>query len=147
MPLHTGHCLLIDIALQQCDHVTVCLMSRGDEPLDGEVRLGWLRSLYGETCTIVHHTAELPQDESGYDHWDEYLVSVRTVCPDRYDAVFSSESYGERLANDFEAEHVLVDEARTAVPVSGTAIRTNPAKHMQYLPGIVKTYYETLERN
>jgi len=147
MPLHNGHVLVVDTAVAQCERVTVCLMSRHDEPIAGAVRVAWLQELYGEKCTIVQHAADLPQDDSGYGHWDEYLASIRAVCVDDYDAVFSSEEYGARLADDLGASHVLVDAARTTVPVSGTVIRANPNEHSAYLPAIVREYYETLERN
>lgn len=143
MPLHNGHVLVIDTALAQCEQVTICLLSRTDEVIPGETRLSWLRSLYGSQCVVTHHTNELPQDEGGYEHWDQYLASIRLVCSDSYDAVFSSEAYGERLAKDLAAEHMSVDAARTAVPVSGTLIRSNPLKHFDYLPDIVKEYYDS----
>lgn len=143
MPLHNGHVLLIDTALDQCDQITVCLMSRSDEPINGEVRLGWLMELYGnKNCTIVHHDVELPQDDSGYEHWDQYLASIRHLCPEQYDVVFSSEQYGERLANDLGAQHVSVDQARTLVPVSGSNIRSNPVAHRKHLPPVVQQFYD-----
>ena len=143
MPLHNGHRLVIDTALEQCEQLTICLMSRGDEPIPGVLRLGWLQVLCeGNPCTVVHHTTELPQDESGYGHWNDYLQSIRTICTDAYDAVFSSEAYGERLARDWGAEHVLVDQARISVPVSGTEIRANPHQYFEHLPAIVRQYYE-----
>jgi len=123
-------------------------MSRDDEVISGGVRLLWLQQLYeSHCCTIVHHTNKLPQDKSGQDHWEEYLQSLLAVCTYKYDAVFSSESYGSRLANDLEATHILVDQARSTIPVSGTAIRDNPDTYIEYLPDIVKSYYEIIERN
>lgn len=141
MPLHNGHVFLIDTAITQCEQVTICVLSQPGEPISGEVRLAWITELYPE-CTVVHHQAVLPRDDTGYDNWDVWLESIRLHCPDGYDAVFSSEQYGKRLAADFSAQHVQVDQARIVVPVSGTAIRANPEKHFEYLPAIVKTYYE-----
>lgn len=143
MPLHNGHVLLIETAFQQCDRVTVCLLSQSGEPIAGETRLRWLTEIYDpKACAVIHHTAKLPRDDTGYGHWEEWLSSIRNVCTDDYDAVFSSEEYGQRLAADLGAQHVLVDEARTAVPVSGTAIRANPQENFKFLPAIVREYYD-----
>jgi HTH-type transcriptional regulator, transcriptional repressor of NAD biosynthesis genes len=49
------------------------------------------------------------------------------------DAVFSSERYGEELARRLGARHVEVDLARTAHPVSGTAVRRDPRGQWEYL--------------
>jgi len=147
MPLHNGHCLVIDTALDQCEQITICLMSQPDEAISGEVRLGWLSELYGVSCTILHHTATLPRDKSGHDHWEQWLASITKVCSGAYDAVFSSELYGERLATDLGADHVLIDLDRLRVPISGTSIRDNPTQYFEYLPAVVKSYYENSYRN
>ena len=141
MPLHRGHQFLIDTALAECAQVTVLLISQPDESISGVVRLEWLEQLYPQ-CNIAHLSTPLPKDKTGYDHWAVWLTAIKDICPQQFDAVFSSEPYGERLATDFDATHRLVDQARTLVPVSGTMIRQNPAQHFQYLPGIVQLYYE-----
>ncbi len=50
-------------------------------------------------------------------------LALKTHGVAAIDAVFSSEAYGSRLAAAFDAEHVLVDPARSAYPVSGTLCR------------------------
>lgn len=141
LPLHNGHVFLIDEAVAACERLTILLLSQPDESIAGSVRLSWLQLLY-PGCTIIHHDIPLPRDSSGYGHWDTWLESILRLCTDDYDAVFSSEAYGATLAADLSADHVLVDQARDQVPISGTTIRQDPSLHFQYLPAIVQTYYE-----
>ena len=48
-------------------------------------------------------------------------------------AVFSSEGYGAQLALWFDATHLPVDADRTAVPISGTAVRADLAAGWAWL--------------
>jgi hypothetical protein len=66
------------------------------------------------------------------------MAVFRTAAgTDRVDAVFSSEAYGVELAARFHAQPVTVDLGREKVPVSGTAIRADPAGHWGMLgPGV-----------
>lgn len=41
------------------------------------------------------------------------------------DAVFTSESYGDRLATYFQCSHVCLDQSRKLYPTSGTAVRSS----------------------
>lgn len=142
MPLHNGHVFLIDTALRECGQVTICLLSRSTDVIEGEVRFGWLTQLYGNACHIVHHQIDLPQDASREAYWELYLHSILTVCPGPFDVVFSSEQYGQRLAGDLQAKHRMVDHERSNVHISGTEIRSNPKQHLELLPPIVKKYFE-----
>ena len=59
-------------------------------------------------------------------------------------SVFSSERGYERFAGLLGAEHVLVDEARTLVPTSGTVIRSDPYAYRGWLDPLV--YSSLIER-
>jgi len=54
---------------------------------------------------------------------------------------FSSESYGEHLAHALGCKHIMVDCERAHVPISGTIVRTDPAKYQHFLPEFVRAYY------
>ena len=46
-PLHRGHMLLLDAALEQCERVSVWVYSRPDFPeMPSPLRRGWIRALY-----------------------------------------------------------------------------------------------------
>ncbi|MCA9241240.1 MAG: AAA family ATPase, partial [Planctomycetales bacterium] len=57
------------------------------------------------------------------------------------DVVFTSEDYGLEYARLMGARHVMVDHARTAVPVSGTLIRSAPLEHFEFLEPCVRAYF------
>jgi len=52
-----------------------------------------------------------------------------------------SENYGERLAAEVGAKFIPVDVGRALVPISGTAIRTQPLQHWKYIPDCVRPYF------
>ncbi|MCA9149102.1 MAG: AAA family ATPase, partial [Planctomycetales bacterium] len=68
----------------------------------------------------------------------EFTVSYLGQAPD---VVFTSEDYGAEYARLMGARHVLVDRARTTVPVSGTLIRRAPLEHLDFLEPCVRAYF------
>src|SRR5262249_28115376 len=87
-------------------------------------------------------TDENPQyPEEHPDFWSIWKDSLLRVLPEPPDLVFASESYGARLAEILGARFVPVDLARSAVPISGTLIRSDPFKHWRFLPPCVRAHY------
>ena len=132
MPLHRGHQLLIDTALAECDDVTVVVYDTHPPgrypPMPLRVRTGWLRELYPRLESIVGIEDPLPADESDDPaHAEIYAEQLAFLGPFR--RFYSSEPTYARFAELIGARHVLVDEARTLVPVSGTAIRDDPYRY------------------
>jgi NadR type nicotinamide-nucleotide adenylyltransferase len=76
---------------------------------------------------------DVPMDLNDPAVWDAHLAVFRGAVPERVDAVFSSESYGQELARRFGAESVCVDPGRTVFPVSGTAVRKDPVGCWDFL--------------
>lgn len=121
--------------------VAVC--SRPDEPIDGKIRYKWMK----EICTrfdnveVVRIRRDLPQSSVSSRSisrvWADY-ISRRFG---RFDAVFSSEKYGDYLAEYMNTVHFPFDMDRTMYPVSGAEIRDNPYKNWEFLPGLVRAYY------
>jgi NadR type nicotinamide-nucleotide adenylyltransferase len=58
------------------------------------------------------------------------------------DVIFASEEYGHKLAEVCYARFVPVDIARSVCPVSGTLIRGNPNMCWDYIPNVVRPYYQ-----
>ena len=69
------------------------------------------------------------------------MRAMRSVVPTGPDLVFSSEAYGDELAQRLDAQHALVDAARAQVPVTATQIRARPLAHKKYFPKPVQPYY------
>jgi NadR type nicotinamide-nucleotide adenylyltransferase len=137
MPLHRGHQLLIDTALSQVDDLTIVVYDSRPEgrypPMPVDKRLSWLRELYPEVEGIV--AVEDPQwdnpqrDDPAYAA--EYAAAIEFLGP--FDRVFTSEPAYERFAHELGAEHVVVDTARTLIPISGSRIRENLYEHRGWL--------------
>jgi NadR type nicotinamide-nucleotide adenylyltransferase len=140
LPLTRGHCHLIETALAQVEHLTVLVCSLRADPIDGHRRYLWVKEMF-PTANIIHVTEELPSYPDEHpDFWDIW----RDVClrhSPQIDLIFTSEDYGDRLAEVVGARHVLVDQARTTVPISGTKVRADPLRHWEYLPEVVRPYY------
>lgn len=69
------------------------------------------------------------------------MRSIRRFVPAGPDLVFSSEDYGDELAERLGARHVCIDQARTIMPVSGTAVRADPRAVWELIPPQVQDYY------
>ena len=141
MPPHRGHQHLIDFARARVDRLTVIVGSISREPIPGRLRYEWVRELYPD-LNVVHLTDENPQEP--HDHprfWEIWTASIRRLIPEGPDYVFTSEDYGDELARRLGARHILLDRARSRVPVSATMIRDDPYGNWQYIPPCVRPYY------
>lgn len=141
MPPHKGHVHLIDFARRYVEHLTVVVESVANEPIPSPLRYGWMQEI-AHGCRVHHLTTHHPQDPSEHpDFWGLWTRTLRGICPDGIDYVFASEAYGVPLAAALQARFVPVDPGRTAVPISGTAIRTDPMAHWALLPDCVRPYF------
>lgn len=135
-PPHRGHKFLIDSAASRVDKLFIIVCERRGEQPDGELRAGWL-------CEIHPHAKVLLVDDEGFDPDDSSLWAKLTqqwlgFTPD---IVFTSEDYGDSFARCLGCEHLSVDRARHAVPISGSEIRARPLKYWEYLEPPVRGYY------
>jgi NadR type nicotinamide-nucleotide adenylyltransferase len=141
MPPHLGHLYLGEFAHRYVDELTIVVCSIPGEPIPGGLRFDWMRELF-PFDRVVHLTDDLPQDPK--DHpgfWPLWRASLNRVLPAPVDYVFASEAYGLRLARELGAEFVPVDVSRSAVPVSGTAVRTDPVGFWDFIPRCVRPYF------
>lgn len=137
-PLHKGHQLLIDAALQENERVLVMIYHAPDVtrvPLP--VRAGWIRTLYPSVEIFeawdgpleVGDTPEIKQMH------EEYILKKLAEIP--IDNFYSSEFYGEHVSQALGATDHRIDPDRETVPVSGTALRENPFELREYLDPVV----------
>lgn len=172
-PLHRGHELLIRRAIEGCEDVAIISYSKPEFPGCGaESRARWLAELFPQTHRLVV-TDALLQSVSGPGTLGPFSVVPSNdaeaqlhrrfcgflcveVLKARVDAVFSSEDYGPGFAQELtrffrendptypEVEHVMVDPARSKVPISGTLLRTDPHRLKHHLSPVV--YASFVER-
>ncbi len=140
MPPHLGHVFLCDFARAYCRRLTILVCSLDGDPIPGERRFGWMRTLFPD-CDVQWCDEVLPQaPEDHPDFWPIWRDVVARYAG-RPEVVFASEDYGVRLAAETGAHFVPVDRPRCAVPVSATMIRNDPFRYWAFLPAPVRPYF------
>jgi HTH-type transcriptional repressor of NAD biosynthesis genes len=161
-PLHRGHEWLIGQALTQCQEVIVISYNKPEYPgYEPERRAAWLQKQFPQTQRLVLDDASLKKlaasralggiPEIPHNHADEHdhRLFVAWLCQHllqkTVDAVFTSEDYGDGFASVLteyflrhnpsakSVTHICVDKARKQVPISGTAVRSDPHKLRHFL--------------
>lgn len=162
-PLHRGHELVIDTALNQCDEVLLISYTRpAFEHCAADARERWLAERFPQARLLVLDDGRfavlatkhdwpgpptLPHnDDSDATHRDFVGWLCHRVLDRSVEAVFTSEDYGDgfaaaltayfrrqRDAQHADVRHVCVDRARHAIPISGSAIRRDPHTHREHL--------------
>jgi HTH-type transcriptional repressor of NAD biosynthesis genes len=139
MPLHAGHVHVVREAAARSDKVHVVVCHHPGQPIPGAARLAAARLEFsGVPGVAVHELRDdgMPQSDRECGTLDEFYslwVPPVLALTGPLDAVFTSEPYGPDFARYLGAEHVEVDRGRSAFPVSGTAIRMDPAANWDML--------------
>ncbi len=159
-PLHNGHVHLIEQARAQCKDLVLLSYAKPDYPgCSTKARRHWLATLFPDAVRLVvdddwlteRRAAGLPtpfvcipHDDDPEDMHRRFTAwlshdALGVTC----DAVFTSEDYGDGFAQVLTevfrhpVAHVCVDKARSAIPVSATALRANARLRREYLPPCV----------
>jgi NadR type nicotinamide-nucleotide adenylyltransferase len=142
-PPHAGHHHLIATAAAACARLTVVVAPSSVESIPLDLRLAWLREVHAATPWVrfVGVVDDHPVDYTDPLVWDAHCAVFRAALDGPVDAVFSSESYGDELARRFSAAHVCVDPDRSAVTVSGTAVRADPVAYWRHLAPPVRAWF------
>ena len=135
LPPHRGHKFLIDTATAQSERTIVILCAKPSDFVSGEIRGQWVREIH-PTIEVMVIDDRLDANDSQV--WAENTVRWLGRAPD---AVFSSEDYGDRYAALMGSKHVLVDRQRARVPVSGTAVRTDPYANWNFIEPPVRGWF------
>lgn len=143
MPPHTGHIELIRFAAGRCDSLIVLVGARKDEPIPGLLRLEWMRETFsGQGNISVEYTDEELPDSAESSRtvsrvWAEFL---RERFPG-VSVIFSSETYGDYLAEYMNIRHESFDPERKSVAISGREIRAHPFRYWEFIPEKVRPYF------
>jgi len=160
-PLHHGHELLIRHALDACDEIIIISYTKPE--FDGCGRMArerWIDALFPTATVLAIDDAslrelcrqrdlpirEIPHNDAADAIHREFTGWLCWHILDRkVDAVFTSEDYGDGFADALstyfsgctgsatQVRHVCVDKARSAIPISGTQIRSDPHLHRAFL--------------
>lgn len=143
MPPHRGHLFACDVAAGLVDRLTVLVCSRDCEPIPGELRHSWMLHSLPPSIDVKHMHRDIPQTPDEHpDFWDIWQQAIVEHHPKPIDRVFGSEAYVFELARVLDAKPVLIDADREIIPVSSSAIRNDPVRHWEYIPGVVRRYYQ-----
>lgn len=147
MPLQKGHIFLINTAAAACENLYVMMCSTSDQPISGELRDAWLKTMFWSRPNVhilwcqdpnPQYPEEAKSVESFYiDYW---VPTVYRMIKE-LDVVFTSEYYGDEFARYLGIKHVMVDQPRGEYAISATAIRNNPLDNWEYIPEVVRQFY------
>ncbi len=144
LPPHNGHLFVCQEALKHVDKLTVLVCSHDAEPIDGNLRAGWMRACLDQLeFHVVHMHRDIPQEPNDHpDFWRIWEKAIREHHPDPIDIVFGSETYVHELAQVLGAKPIFVDLERKKVPVSGTKVRDASHQFWDHIPLPVRPYFQ-----
>ena len=138
MPFHKGHLYCVEVAAKLCDKVYVILFDSPEQrSLEHETNIDELLTISARAYQIKEAIKKFPNveylylntnecaDENGNEDWDKETPLVLNLIGDDFNYVFSSEpNYDAYFKRAYPwAKHIIVDEHRIIVPISGTEIR------------------------
>jgi len=169
-PLHRGHELVINRAIEDCDEVVLLCYSKPELPgCDAARRDRWLSSLCPQARRLVVTDERLQQWVKAGEgprevpHNDADEMTHRRFCGFlcqhvlgvTVNAVFTSEDYGDGFAEELTrffrehnpalpvVKHILVDKSRTKLPICGTLLRQDIHAHRDWLaPEVYASFIE-----
>jgi len=129
--------MLVETALGEVDELVVMVYATDviDVPL--QVRAGWIQKLYPMIQII-----EAWDGPAGYGDTPEICREQENYILKKLNGLeithfYSSEFYGDHVSKALGAMDRRIDEARAAVPISGTALRKDYFAGRQYLDPLV----------
>jgi len=136
-PLHKGHEYIIKTMLGEMDESIVIIYDTPVTPIPLQIRAGWIRKLFPEVTVI-----EAWDGPSGHPYDREYEAKeeqyIHSLLSDKKITEFySGEYYGEHMSKALKCTDRRINEVRSTIPVSATAIRNDPFQNRQYLSGLV----------
>lgn len=147
MPPHAGHISLIEAALKLVDELTILVCSLPDDPIAGQTRLDWMRTMF-PFCRVVWHGEPAPQTpEESPSFWPTWRRIVAQAHPEPIDYLFAGEDYGARLAHEVGGlfvplgARVLGADQGGLGGLSSSGVRADPWGYWQFLPKPVRDYY------
>lgn len=133
---------MLRFGINSCERFTLMVCSLPSDSVPGNLRYEWLKRMFPVAHVVHLNDPSMPQAPEEHDRfWEIWRTTVRSMVPDAIDAVFASETYGWRLADELGATFVPFDVARGAFPTSGTRVRGNPLREWAYLSPVVRAYY------
>lgn len=145
-PLHLGHIALIEFAQDRCDELIVLICASEKEPIKGTTRLNWVTDCFKNNSKIRpillnYIEAELPNTSvSSKEVSTIWAAKLKSLFP-KIDIIFTSETYGNYLAEALKCSHTCFDIDRKVFNISASEINSNVFKYWSFLPTSVRPFY------
>ena len=146
-PFHLGHKALLEFGASNCDELTVLVCASSKEAIPGTVRSQWILEafLFNRNIKVVTYQYDesvLPNtSESSRDVSKIWAKEFSRLLPDM-NIVFTSEPYGEFVAECMGVRHIPFDNDRSKVSISGSDLRESLYENWDFLPNSVKSYFQ-----
>ena len=139
-PLHKGHEHLIETALKETDEFYVIIYDTDVIDIPVETRAKWITDKFNKVKIIYAFDSpkQYGLDDQSVKKQMEYLGQKIEGIP--VNCFFSSEPYGEKVAEYLKIENRIVDVSRSHVPISAGLIRSDLEKYKNFLDN--KVYNE-----
>lgn len=137
-PLHRGHQLLIETALEENDQVVVIVYDATDvTTIPLSVRSAWIKTLYPEVCVLEawDGPSEVGDSTAIKRIHEQYILKI--LDKRRISNFYSSEFYGEHVSQALGAQDRRIDPDRLQFSVSGTAIREDAYANREHVHPVV----------
>ena len=132
-PFHKGHEYLIETALKESDEFYVVIYDTDVTDISIEKRAKWITDRFSDVKIIYAYDSpkQYGLDDESVKIQMEYLTKKIEGIP--VNCFFSSEPYGEKVAQYLNIENRIVDMYRQQVPISAGLIRNDIEKHKMFL--------------
>ena len=132
-PFHKGHEYLIETALKESDELYVVIYDTDVTDISVEKRAKWITDRFNDVKIIYAYDSpkQYGLDDESVKIQMEYLTKQIDGSP--VNCFFSSEPYGEKVAQYLNIENRIVDISRQQVPISAGLIRNDIEKHKMFL--------------
>ena len=136
-PLHKGHQFLIETAMKEMDEFYIVVYDTDLIKNSVQERADWIKKLYPKANIIYAFNSpkQYGLDKESVNIQMDYLSKLIKDVPVTH--FYSSEPYGEKVAEFLNIENRIVDKERLSFPVSASKIRTDSNSNSQYLEEFV----------
>ena len=143
-PLHKGHQLVLETALKEMDEVYCVIYDTDIIDIDVKQRAEWIKKLYPKVHILYAYDSpkQYGLDDKSVNIQMKYLSGIIEDIPVTH--FYSSEPYGEKVADYLKIKNRTVDLEKKSIPVNATIIRDNYEDNKNYLENLV---YLTLKNN
>lgn len=146
-PFHKGHEYLIETALKESDELYVIIYDTDVTDISVETRAKWITDKFDNVKIIYAYDSpkQYGLDDESVKIQMEYLTKKIDGIP--VNCFFSSEPYGEKVAQYLNIENRIVDMSRQKVPISAGLIRNDIEEHKMFLDEKIYRDLKRLTKN